>query len=154
MSFGKYLKTILAVYKGALKNLGWLLVLLAAAGAVSFIVVLPLWYAATRSRQVYTIIVLGGVAASVAAYLGVRIARGLKEKGTGFWAHLGGIAGKLGMMGFFILGLYGIIWLFSERLYAAAGASLTVYLVLLGVYQSWRSRRLKRDVNGTPISPS
>lgn len=139
---------------GAVKNVGWLLVLLAAAGAVSLIIVLPLWYAATRSRQIYTVIVLGALAAALAAYFFLRMVRGMKEKGTGFWIHLGGIAGKLGVLVFFVLGLYGIIWLFSQRLYAPAGASLVVYLVLLGAYRSWRSRKPKQDAHETRISSS
>ena len=107
---------------------------------VGSIVVLPLWYVATHSRRLYTLIVGGVVAVAVGLLLISRIVRGVRSSGPRYlWRLIAGVGKGLMVVGF-LAALYGILWLFSIRMFGAAVPAVLLYLVLLGIYRFGRNR--------------
>jgi len=103
-------------------------------------VVLPLWYVATHSRRLYTCIVGGLAAAVVALFLVSRMVRGVRSSGPRYLRRvLAGAAKSVVVIGF-LAALYGILWLFSIRMFGAAVPAVLLYLILLGVYRFGRNR--------------
>ena len=121
-----------------MKTLGLLLGLLGAVAAVSSLIALPLWYVATSSRRAYTIIGVGGICGTVLSVAVLRVVRGLRSGGTAYLLRLAGSVARVVIFLGFAAAAYGILRLFSLRLYAAAAGALFVFLLLLGVYRYGR----------------
>ena len=102
-----------------------IVVLLGGAVLVAFAIVVPLWLAATRATEVYTVAVI--VMAAVAV-IGAMVRR-IRDQGTGVVIPILKVAGRiLGVLA----GIYAMVFLFARGYIAAATCIAVVGFVWLG----------------------
>ncbi len=133
----KGLLVILSNYRRLLKNLLYFLIYTVLITGISLVITLPLWYAATEHSKGYTITVI----LLLIILTGIFLVRHLREwvvskqkSGISLTAIILIPLRKIVVFTFFILCLYGIIFLFSRGLLLIAISLTAGYLLLLGYY--------------------
>ncbi len=140
MNIGNLLKGFLLIlknYQRLLKNLLYFLIYTLLITGSSLVITLPLWYAATKHSKAYTIIVILLLAAST----GLLLIRQLKhwiinKQKSGMNLHQIILipVKKISVFTFFIIWLYGIIFMYSRKLVFVAVPFTVVYILVLGYY--------------------
>jgi hypothetical protein len=136
---------ILRGYLGALRGLGLFFGLLILSGLISLVIVFPLWFLATRNKEVYTALVLIFLGLAVLMLLLFRIRRAAVESSPLLKERLMLSLKRFAQFFLFLVILYGIVLLFSLKLFFIASLSLIVFFVLFGIirYGGKGSRSLK-----------
>ena len=127
------LERILRGYLGTLRGLGLFFGLLILSGLISLIIVFPLWFLATRSRGVYTALVLVFLGLAVLMLLFLRIRKAAVESSPLFKERLILSLKRFAQFLLFLVILYVIVLLFSLELYFIASLSLIVFFLLFGI---------------------
>lgn len=115
--------------------------MIAGAGLVSALIVVPLWFAATRATVVYTAAILGLVAAALI----VSLIRRIRLQRTGIFLPILKTTARVLVI---VAGLYAMVVLFARGLPLAAAVIALAGLVWLGYAAS--GGRTRHDADGAP----
>lgn len=128
---------ILRNYRRLLINLLYFLIYTILIAVSSLIITLPLWYVATKHSKGYTVTVI----LLIAGLTGLSLIRQLKQ-----WIITKQKSGmsiskiiliplkKIAFLTFFILLLYGLVFLYSQGLLLIAVLLTAIYILILGYY--------------------
>ena len=133
----KGLLVILGNYQRLVKNFLYFLIFTVIITGISLVITLPLWYAATKHSKGYTITVILLLIILTGIYLVQHLRKWVVSKQKSGISLTGIILiplRKIAVLTFFILFLYGIIFLFSRGLLLIAISLTAGYLLLLGYY--------------------
>jgi small-conductance mechanosensitive channel len=142
MTGSRDLRSVLRLVASGYRNIALTLLqgvaMIAAAGIVGAVIVFPLWFAATRATGIYTISILGLVAAAVI----VNFLRRIRLQRTGTFLPILKTAGRILLV---FAGVYATIVLFARGLAGPAAALALAGLVWLGYAASGGRTRHNAD---------
>ena len=128
---------ILGNYRRLLKNLLYFLIYIIIIACSSLIITLPLWYAATEHSKGYTVTVILLIAGLTCLSLIRQLKQWIitkKKSGMGLSKIILIPLKKITVLTFFILLLYGIVFLYSRDFLLIAVLLTALYILLLGYY--------------------
>ena len=129
MTGSRDLRSVLRLVASGYRNIALTLLqgvaMIAAAGLVGAVIVIPLWFAATRATAIYTTAILGLVAAVVI----VNLVRRIRLQRTGIFLPILKTAARILLV---FAGIYATIVLFARGLVVPAAALALAGLVWLG----------------------
>jgi hypothetical protein len=129
MTGSRDLRSVLRLVASGYRNIALTLLqgvaMLAAAGLVGAVIVIPLWFAATRATAIYTTAILGLVAAVII----VNLVRRIRLQRTGTFLPILKTAARILVV---FAGIYATVVLFARGLMVPAAALALAGLVWLG----------------------
>ena len=114
--------------------------LLGVTALLSFLIVFPLWYAATHARAVFTLSVFILAGLLLVAYVVIRLRKEIRESEVSFKERfLGGVV-RVSLIILYLILLFGVVLLFAMKMYFLAIPGLCLYLILLGFFRYGRKK--------------
>ena len=146
----KGLLVILGNYQRLVKNFLYFLIFTVIITGISLVITLPLWYAATKHSKGYTITVILLLIILTGIYLVQHLKKWVVSKQKSGISPTGIILiplRKIAVFTFYILSLYGIIFIFSRGFLLIAISLSAAYLLMLGYYIFIHSKNNKNNAN-------